>query len=80
VLLIRSEGGGANQTIDDKAFLMSDKVSIVATASITWILISTSNSGIVDAGTTGGTATAHGDIGNTLKVTFDDDSPEPGDN
>jgi len=72
-LLVRSESGGASQTIDDKAFWMSDKVSIVATASITWFLLKTSDSSIVDSGIAGDTATAHGEIGDTLRVTFDDD-------
>lgn len=72
VLLIKSEGGGVYQTIDDKPFLMDDKVSIIATVSVTWILIGAGTSEVVGAGTVGGTATAHGNIGDRFHVAFDD--------
>jgi hypothetical protein len=72
VLLVKSEGGSAHQTVDDKPFLMKDKVSIFASMSINWLLIRTDMSSVVDGGTVGGSATAHGKIGDRFDITFSD--------
>ena len=47
-------------------------MSIVASASLTWLLIATETSEVVGGGILGGTATAHGKIGQRLKITLDD--------
>lgn len=72
VLLVKSEGGSVHQTIDDKPFMMSDKLSIVASASLTWLLLATDTNAIVGAGTAGGIATAYGAIGDRLQLGFDE--------
>lgn len=71
ILLVKAAGGSVHQTIDDKPFLAKDKVSILAAASITLMLIDASTNSIVAADTAGGTATAHGKIGDRLQITVE---------
>lgn len=72
-LLVKADGGSVHQTIDDKPFLIDDKLSIIAAASITWMLIDARTSEVVGAGTAAGTATAHGTIGDRFDITLDDE-------
>jgi len=71
VLLVKSEGGSVQQTLDDKPFMFGDKVSIVAASSITWILFDVATNAILGADTAGGTATAHGKVGDRIEISLD---------
>lgn len=70
VLVVKSEGGSVHQSIDDKPFMFGDKVSIAAAASITWILVEVATNHILGADAAGGTATAHGKIGDQLEISI----------
>lgn len=71
VLLVKAAGGSVHQTLDDKPFMFKDRVSILAAASITWMLIEASTNSIMAADTAGGTATAHGKVGDRLQITIE---------
>jgi hypothetical protein len=68
VLLVKSEGGSVHQSIDDKPFMIDDKVTVLATASLTWMLIETAGNAVVAAGIDIGKATARGKIGTELSL------------
>lgn len=70
VLLVKAEGGSVHQSLDDKPFLFGDRVSIMAAASITWMLIDSTTSAILGADTAGGSATAHGKLGDKLEISI----------
>lgn len=77
VLLVRGQAGTAVETTDNRPLWLVDKFSSVVDVSVTYMLIGSSNSGIVDAGTVTATATAHGDIGEAPKITFSLPSDPP---
>lgn len=67
VLLVKGSGGSAQQMFDDKPFLFEDKFAVVATANITYLLIATTGSAVLAAGNAGGSAAAHGSVGDEFK-------------
>jgi len=63
VLLVKTQPGVAQQMLEDRPLWWEDKFSTAVDASITYMLIETSNSGIVAAGTETAIQSAHGKIG-----------------
>jgi hypothetical protein len=63
VLLVKSEGGQAEQVIDNKPLWFADTFSTVVDVTVTYLLIQTSTSTVVTAGSKTATATAHGKVG-----------------
>jgi hypothetical protein len=68
VLLVKGEGGSAAQTVDDRPLWSEDKFSVVATAGITYMLIETTRSTIVEAGVATASAAGHGTIGSQFAL------------
>ncbi len=68
VLLVKSEAGSAQQAIDDKPFWFDEKFSVVAAASVTYMLLEPPDDGLVGAGTVVDVAQGHGRIGSTFEL------------
>lgn len=71
VLLVKSEGGQVVQTIADRPLWGEDKVTLIAEAAITYMLLETKSSRLVAAGTVSGVAQAMGNIGGKLEIVLD---------
>lgn len=63
VLLIKAEGGQAQQTTDNRPFWFKDKFSTFVDVNLLYFLIETPSSKIIKAGTVNATATTRGTIG-----------------
>jgi hypothetical protein len=63
VLLVKAQGGQSQQMLENRPLMMGDRYSTVVDLSVTYILISTSASRIVAAGTTTAAGTAWGKVG-----------------
>lgn len=68
VLLVKAEGGSAEQTVDDRPLWFKDKFSVVVAASVTYMLMETAGSSIVAAGTASALAAAYGSIGSRFTL------------
>lgn len=68
VLAVKAGGGSTQQVIDDKALMRSDTFSVVATASLTFLAIRTSDSTVKAGGTVSGTAAVAGKVGDTFTI------------
>jgi hypothetical protein len=67
VLLVRGNGGSAQQTVDDRRW-RDDRYAVVATATITYLLLQTSDSAVLAAGNAGGSAAGSGTIGDGFEL------------
>lgn len=65
VLFVKGRAGSATQTVDDR-FIRNDSFHVVATASISYVLLDTGTSEVVAAGNAGGSASGGGSIGDSL--------------
>jgi hypothetical protein len=68
VLLVKGNGGSAVQTVEDRPLWWKDKFAVIATASITYMLLETAGSSILAAGNLGGSATGFGSIGDQFEL------------
>ncbi len=68
ILWIQALNSSTSQVVDDRPLLFEDKVSILGSVSISWVLIDTSYGAVVSGGTANGTAQLSGTIGS--KFTF----------
>jgi hypothetical protein len=68
VLLVKGNTGSVQQTLDDKPLWFKDRYSVVATASITYMLIQTDDGQMLAAGIESGSATGTGKIGNDFEL------------
>lgn len=68
VLLIKAEPGSAQQLLDDRPLAFKDKFSTIATSSVTYILIETTQGKVIKAGSMGGEAKASGSIGSEFTI------------
>jgi hypothetical protein len=68
VLFVKAEPGSAQQLIDDRPLAFKDKFSTIATSSVTYMLIDTAGSTVIDAGSVGGEAKITGSIGSDVTV------------
>ncbi len=59
------------QTIADRPLWGEDKVTLIAEAAITYMLLETKSSRLVAAGTVSGVAQAMGNIGGKLEIVLD---------
>jgi hypothetical protein len=71
VLLVKGAGGSTQQIVEDRPLLAKDQFSVVATASITYILLETAGSAVLAAGNASGSAEAHGTVGKRFAITQD---------
>jgi hypothetical protein len=67
VLLVKGNGGSAQQTVDDRRW-RDDRYAVVATATITYLLLQTSDSAVLAAGNAGGSAAGSGKIGDGFEL------------
>jgi hypothetical protein len=74
VLLVKGQAGTAQQMTENRPLWARDKFSAIVDVSVTYILIQTTDSQVLDADTVTATATAHGDIG--AKPTIDVELPK----
>lgn len=70
-LLVRTEAGESQQLLENKPLWWNDKYSSVVDLSLTYLLISVTDSSITAAGTVTGTASASGKIGEPPKIKID---------
>jgi hypothetical protein len=68
VLVVKGGVGSAQQTVDDRPFWFKDQFSVLATATITFMLLDTATNAIVAAGNPAGSAAATGKIGGDFQV------------
>jgi hypothetical protein len=66
VLLVKAQPGQGTQVTNDKMLWFEDKFSTVIEVNVTYMLIATEDSRILHSGTATATATAHGNIGDTI--------------
>jgi hypothetical protein len=67
VLLVKGMTGSVTQLVNDRK-LRDDKVTVVADASISYLLVRTRDGRLVAGGTSSGSATMHGTIGADLRM------------
>ncbi len=63
MLLVKSEAGTATQFTDNRPLILADKYLSMVDSSITYMLLSTEDSTLVDADTVTAVAVAAGEIG-----------------
>ncbi|GIF22614.1 hypothetical protein BJ973_002937 [Actinoplanes tereljensis] len=66
VLLVKSQGGASTQLVNDRPFLFRDRVSVVTTVAVSFLLTRPPGDTLQAAGTEVGTATLTGTIGTSL--------------
>lgn len=71
VLLVKGAGGSAQQVIDDRPLWFQDKFAVVASGSITYMLLVTSDSHVLASGTATGVVQGQGTLGDRLTFTTD---------
>jgi len=81
VLLVKAQSGTAVEMTDDKPLWFQDKFTSVVDVSVTYMLIQTADSQLLDADTVTATASAHGNIGErpVIDVELPAPPPRPGD-
>lgn len=67
VLLVKAQSASGMQLVNDKPLWMKDTFSVIAAASITWLLLDARDGGVVDGGVTTGTTQLNGKIGRSLE-------------
>lgn len=69
VLIVKGGGSSTSQLINDRPLMFNDKVSIVASATISYLLIDHHQQGkVIRGGLAHGVAQVHGSIGNELPI------------
>jgi hypothetical protein len=68
VLLVKTQAGQAQQILDNRPLWFHDKFSTAVEVSVTYMMIATSSSAIVAAGTESCVESAHGSIGDAPKL------------
>jgi hypothetical protein len=68
VVLVKAQSAGGAQLVNDKPLWSKDKFSVLAAASITWMLIDVAQGNVLDAGVASGTAEGHGTIGDAFEL------------
>ena len=66
VLLVKAQSASTMQLVNNKPLWMKDTFSLIATASITWLLLEARNGDVVDGDVTTGTAQLNGKMGRSL--------------
>ena len=67
VLFVKSQSASGAQLVNDKPLWLDDKFSVLAAASISWVLVDPASGEVLDADVTTGTAQANGKIGETFE-------------
>ena len=67
LLLVRAASGSTSQLVEDRPLLMHDKVSVVASSSVTYLLLECDTNRVVAGGTESGLATINGTIGSAFE-------------
>jgi hypothetical protein len=66
VLLVKGGSGSSTQVVDNRPLMLKDRFSVVATMTVSYLLVQTDDSRVISAGTASGESTLSGKVGNRI--------------